>query len=110
MQVRLGAALAMAGKRAEALQKLEPYLAQHPEDHERHFIALRMLYEARAAGKPDQIARTRTARCSPRWSAAYAAAKGPQQALVEQWQRVMAARLAGQTAVTNSTAAAPTGV
>ena len=55
---------AMAGKRAEALQKLEPYLDKHPDDHERHFVALRMLYEARADGKPVRSP-PKTGRCSP---------------------------------------------
>ena len=46
-----------------------------------------MLYEARAAGKPIRSTDEDRALFS-RWAAAYAAAKGPQQALVEQWQKV----------------------
>ena len=52
VQVRIGAALAMAGRRADALLKLESYLEKHPDDQERQFVALRMLYQARADGKP----------------------------------------------------------
>ena len=52
VQVRIGAALAMAGKRADALRSSRPYLDKHPDDQERHFVALRMLYQARADGKP----------------------------------------------------------
>jgi VWFA-related protein len=88
VQVRIGAALAMAGKRADALTKLEPYLEAHPDDQERHFFALRMLYEARADRKPIRSTNEDRALFA-RWSAAYAAAKGPQQALVEQWQKTM---------------------
>jgi len=88
VQVRLGAALAMSGKRAEALQKLEPYLEKHPEDVDRHFLALKTLYEARTDGKPIK-SREEDRALFTKWAAAYAAAKGPQQALVDQWQRTM---------------------
>ena len=72
--LRLGTALAMASK--------------PPADHELLFLALRALYEARRAGKaltsPDGDL-TRFAR----YADAYAAAKGPQQAQVEQWRKSM---------------------
>lgn len=89
VQVRLGAAYAMSGKRGDALAKLEPYLATHPQDHERHLIALRTLYEARAAGAPIRSAEEDRALFT-RLAQAYAAAKGPQQPLVDVWQRTMA--------------------
>jgi tetratricopeptide (TPR) repeat protein len=88
VQVRLGAAYATAGKRSDALEKLEPYLDKHPEDHERHFMALRTLYEARAAGKPVRSTAEDRALFA-KWATAYAKAKGPQQAVVDQWQRAM---------------------
>jgi predicted Zn-dependent protease len=88
VQVRLGAALALSGKRADALQKLEPYLAAHPDDVERHFLALRTLYEAKADGKPIR-SQAEDRALFAKWAAAYAAAKGPQLALVEQWQRAI---------------------
>jgi VWFA-related protein len=88
VQVRMGLAYAMSGKRADALQKLEPYLAAHPDDHERHFVALRTLYDARAAGTPVRTLEEDRALFT-KWAAAYAAAKGPQQAMVDQWQRAM---------------------
>ena len=88
VQVRIGAALAMAGKRADALTRLEPYLEAHPDDQERHFFALRMLYEARADRKPIKSTNEDRALFT-KWAAAYAAAKGPQQAMVEQWQKAM---------------------
>jgi VWFA-related protein len=89
VQVRIGAALAMAGKRADALTKIEPYLDAHPDDHERHFFALRMLYEAKADRKPIRSTNEDRALFA-KWAAAYAASKGPQQAMVDQWQKTMA--------------------
>jgi tetratricopeptide (TPR) repeat protein len=88
VQVRIGAALAMAGKRADALAKIEPYLDAHPDDYERHFFALRMLYEAKADRKPIKSTNEDRALFT-KWAAAYAAAKGPQQAMVDQWQKSM---------------------
>ncbi|HET7220664.1 MAG TPA: VWA domain-containing protein [Vicinamibacterales bacterium] len=88
VQIRIGTAYAASGKRAEALQKFEAYLAKHPDDQERHFVALRTLYEARASGKPVRTAEEDRALFT-RWAAAYAATKGPQQALVDQWMRAM---------------------
>ena len=49
--IRLATALVMANKPAEGLTLLEPYLATHPADHERLFLALRAIYEARSGGK-----------------------------------------------------------
>jgi tetratricopeptide (TPR) repeat protein len=88
VQVRIGAALAMAGKRADALVKLESYLDKHPDDQERQLVALRMLYQARADGKPIRSTNEDRALFT-RWATAYAAAKGPQLALVEQWRKTM---------------------
>jgi VWFA-related protein len=88
VQVRIGTALAMSGKRAEAIVKLEPYLEKHPEDLDRHFVALRMLYQARAEGKPVKSTNEDRALFA-RWATTYAAAKGPQLAMVEQWQKAM---------------------
>jgi len=88
VQIRIGTAYALSGKRAEALQKFEPYLEKHPNDQERHFVALRTLYEARASGKPVRTPEEDRALFT-RWAAAYAASKGPQQALVDQWMRTM---------------------
>jgi VWFA-related protein len=86
VQVRVGAALAMSGKRAEALLKYEPYLDSHPEDHERLFAAIRIVYEARNQGKPVRSTNEDRA-LFDKWASAYAAAKGPQQAIVDQWRR-----------------------
>src|SRR3954469_2173084 len=83
---RLGTALAMANKPAEALKGLEPYLAAHPSDHERTFLALRALYEAKAAGRTVKSAEDDKALFRA-YADAYAAARGPQLALVEQWRK-----------------------
>jgi len=84
--LRLGTALMMANRSAEALKVLEPYLAAHPDDHERLFVVLRALYEARSAGRVLGTADSDKA-LFIRYANAYAVAKGPQQALVDQWRK-----------------------
>ena len=86
--LRLATALVMANKPAEALAILEPYLAAHPGDHERLFVALRAIYESRAAGRP-LLDGDRDKALFTRYADAYAAARGPQQALVGQWRKFM---------------------
>ncbi|HET7699143.1 MAG TPA: VWA domain-containing protein [Vicinamibacterales bacterium] len=86
--LRLGTALVMANQPGEAVKVLEPYLATHPADHERLLLVLRALYEARSSGKTLATADGDTALFN-RYADAYAAAKGPQQALVDQWRRFM---------------------
>jgi VWFA-related protein len=86
--LRLGTALVMANKPAEALEVLEPYLASHPADHERLLLVLRALYEARSSGKTLTTTAGDTALFT-RYADAYAAAKGPQQPLVDQWRKFM---------------------
>ena len=88
VQVRIGAAMAMAGKRADALLKFEPYLEKHPDNQERLFFALRILHEARADGRPIRSTNEDRALFA-RWAAAYKATNGAQQALVDQWQKAM---------------------
>ena len=88
VNVRMAAALAMSARRGEAMQILEPYLAKHPEDADRHFLALRILYEAKSEGKPVR-SQAEDKALFTKWAAVYTAAKGPQLALVEQWQRAI---------------------
>ena len=88
VQLRLGTAMAMAGDRAEALKILDPYLTRHPDDQERLFIAMRLVYEAKAAGTPIVSPAEDRTRFT-RYAAAYAAAKGPQQPVVDQWKKFM---------------------
>lgn len=84
--LRLGTAFIMSNKPAEGLRILDAYLAAHPADHERLLLALRALYEARSAGRTIGTAESDKALFA-RYAAAYAAANGPQQALVEQWRK-----------------------
>jgi len=86
VHVRIGAALAMTGKRADALVKYEAYLDKHPDDHDRLLAALRVLYEAKNQGKPVRST-TEDRALFDKWATAYAAAKGPQQPVVDQWRR-----------------------
>lgn len=91
VQMRIGAALAMSGKSREALRVLEAYLSRHPDDSERLFLALRVIYEAHAAGRTIGTPEEDRLRFE-RYAAAYAAASGTQMALVEQWKKFMARR------------------
>jgi predicted Zn-dependent protease len=84
--IRLGTALVMANKPGDALKVLEPYLAAHPGDTERLLLALRAIYEARSAGRAISTPEGDRALFS-RYADAYAAAKGPQQAMVAQWRK-----------------------
>jgi len=86
--LRLGTALVMANKPAEAMKVLDPYLAAHPADTDRLYLALRALYEARSSGRTLTSADADRA-LFVRYADAYAAAKGPQLALVEQWRKVI---------------------
>jgi VWFA-related protein len=89
VQLRLGTAYALASKPVEAVRALDSYLAQHPEDHERLLIALRGIYEARSTGQSIGTA-DEDRRRFERYAAAYVAAGGAQQAIVEQWRRFIA--------------------
>jgi tetratricopeptide (TPR) repeat protein len=84
--IRLAAALVMASKPGEALKVLDPYLAAHPADTERLFLALRALYQARSTGRSVGTLESDRALFT-RYADAYAAAKGPQQELVGQWRK-----------------------
>jgi VWFA-related protein len=70
---------ARAGRPADALGALDPYLARRASDAEAHFLAMRLLYESivaggKAAGQADRAR-------FDRYLAAYAAAGGGQVAL-----------------------------
>jgi VWFA-related protein len=88
VRLRLGTAYAMAGGGADALNTLEPYLARHPDDHERLFVALRVLYEARAARRQIRSGEEDRA-LFLKYADAYDAASGPQRAIVDQWKKFM---------------------
>ena len=84
--VRLATALAGAGRHADALRVLQPYLDAHPNDQEWLFLAMRALYEARTAQRAIDSPEADKARFA-KYADAYAAARGPQQALVDQWRK-----------------------
>ncbi len=90
LRLRMALALGMAGRFGEALDAFDGHLERHPADTEVLFQALRVLYRARAtgatiAGKDDDQQRF------DRYVRAYAAARGPNRALVDQWARAFAA-------------------
>ena len=88
VQPRLATAFAMAGKSDEALEMLAVYLEGHPADTERLFVALRLLYEARASGSSARTLEEDAARFEE-YAARYAAGGGPQTELVERWREFM---------------------
>jgi len=81
---RLSAAEAMRQRRGEALDTLEPYLERHPDDANSWFLAMRILYDAHAAGTVVKDQNEDGAR-AVRYTEAYKAAGGPRLALVERW-------------------------
>jgi VWFA-related protein len=87
--VRLATALLRAGKQADAMKIVQPYVDAHPADPDWLMLGLRALYEAKAARKAIETPEADKARFT-RYADAYAAAKGPQQALVDQWRRFFA--------------------
>lgn len=91
LHLRLGTAYAAAGKPIEAVKSLDAYLEKHPEDHERLFVALRIIYEARSKGRSIESPDEDKARFH-RYAAAYAAAGGTQQVLVDRWKRFVEGR------------------
>lgn len=86
--LRMGTAYAAGGKRTEALAILEPYLERNPTDHERIFLVLQTLYEARAAGTSVKSPADDRA-LFDKYATVYAAAKGPQQEMVEVWRKAV---------------------
>lgn len=88
VELRLGTAFAAAGRGAEALRILEPYLTRNPTDHDRRFIVLRMIYEARRGGAAIRSEKE-DREIFAKHAAAYQAAGGPQAAIVEEWRKVV---------------------
>ena len=81
---RLAAAQAMMQRRADALATLEAYLERHESDAEAAALAIRLIYEAHAAGR---TVRSETAdrELATKYGTLYRAAGGPNQALVDRW-------------------------
>ena len=88
IQMRLGTALATAGSELDAIRTLDGYLGRHPDDHERLLLAMRLIYEARAAGRVIESADADRARFL-KFFDAYGKSAGRERALVEGWKRAI---------------------
>jgi tetratricopeptide (TPR) repeat protein len=86
--MRFGTALAQGGQAADALKVLEPYLESHAADQDRLMLAMRLLYEARAASRPIDSVENDRAKFN-RYFDAYAKTNGPQLALAKQWKAII---------------------
>ncbi len=79
------AAVAAADHDAKgALGLLEPYLASYPADADALFLALRLLYQASADGKPLGT-RQDDGEKLVKYAKQYEAANGPERAIVQRW-------------------------
>ena len=81
---RLSAAEAMQRRSVEALATLEPYLERHPADASAWFLAMRILYDAHAAGGV-VTSRAEDGARAAKYAEGYKAAAGPRLALVDRW-------------------------
>ncbi|TAK15054.1 MAG: VWA domain-containing protein [Acidobacteria bacterium] len=86
--MRFGTALAQGGQSADALKVLGPYLEKHAADQDRLMLAMRLLYEARSAGRPIDSVENDRAKFN-RYFDAYARTNGPQLALAKQWKAII---------------------
>jgi VWFA-related protein len=87
-QRQLIRATALAGRGEESLQHVDEYLVTHPSDHEVLLLAMKLLYDASADGRPIVSASSDRTRYD-RYLAAYRAAKGPEVALAERWRQAV---------------------
>ena len=88
---RLAFAYAVTRRYGDALATIEPYVARHPDDHEALLVAVHAIYVSGAIGQPllgGQQDRERMAT----HARAYAAAKGPHEALVAAWNAFVSKR------------------
>ncbi len=79
----MAVAKVLLGQHAEALAMLEPFIAEHPDDAEVIFLALRLLYETGGAASPERTA------AAERYAALYRQAGGDAVALVDRWLAFM---------------------
>jgi VWFA-related protein len=81
---RLAAAQVMLDRQAEALATLEDHLQRQPSDAEATALAIRLIYQAHAAGR---VAKTAAAdrELAAKYRELYRAAGGANQALVDRW-------------------------
>jgi tetratricopeptide (TPR) repeat protein len=88
LQSRLATALAMAGRSDDALEAFDRYLERNPEDTERLFLALRLVYEGRANGRSKRTLEEDQARFDA-YATAYSAHGGQQTDLVGRWREFL---------------------
>lgn len=79
----LGVSYVFAGRPADALTVLTPYLDSHPADSTALLAAIYSAYTGQLAGPSPTLAADRTN--VAKWSKAYTAAKAPLQSLVAAW-------------------------
>ena len=72
------------GRGREAVRTIERYISAGNEDADSLFMALEWLYHVHAAGAV-AFNRSQDLKLAHGWADAYARARGPQQALVQQW-------------------------
>ncbi len=85
---QLATAHATAGHAGDALVLLDAHLERRSDHHEALFLALRIMYEAQAAGRPlGQPAAIRQK--FDGYAKRYAALKGPELPIVQHWQRFL---------------------
>jgi predicted Zn-dependent protease len=81
---RLAAAHALRQNETEAIALLGPYLEGHPDDADALLLALRLLYDAHAAGRRAESA-SADAASAARFADLYRATGGVETALVDRW-------------------------
>jgi hypothetical protein len=81
---RLSASLALAGQDAEALSVLGGYLDRRPDDEQALFLAVRLLYEALAKGRPMRSTAEDRADFA-RYATKYQGTKGANKEIVGRW-------------------------
>jgi tetratricopeptide (TPR) repeat protein len=84
LRKNLALAQSNLGQQAEAYATIEPYLSQNPSDTDALMVALRALFQIHADGKSIHTGAEDRARAEV-YAKAYAAANGPNQALVGKW-------------------------
>jgi len=81
---RLAAAQALLDHAGDAVRLLQPYLEAHPQETDATFLAIRLIYDAHAAGKRIGT-EIDDAALIQRLAASYRAAGGPNVALADRW-------------------------
>lgn len=88
VMMRFGTALAQGGQAADALKVLDPYLIKHADDQDRLMLAMRLIYEAKSAGKPIDTVENDRARFG-RYYASYEKIGGAQLSLAAEWKKIV---------------------